>query len=94
MSHEEDVTKGHTIEPDGYDIGRDELVAAATDGQTSYNGVTYSTTQETVTGLLKPGTDGINHGSFLLLLSFRETNGEIADIAIDGNVILLTVSIV
>ncbi|KAF9562780.1 hypothetical protein CPC08DRAFT_706486 [Agrocybe pediades] len=75
VSKEEDVQQGHTIVPDGYDIGRDELVTNAV-GTTSFGGVTYSTISQTITGLLPAGSDGINHG-----------------IAIDGNVVLLTITI-
>ncbi|KIM78948.1 hypothetical protein PILCRDRAFT_581023 [Piloderma croceum F 1598] len=60
-SKEEDVTEGHTIVPDGYDIGRNELVAAAV-GTTSFGGVTYSTMARNITGLLAPGSAGVNHG--------------------------------
>jgi len=77
VSKEEDVTTGHTISPNGYDVGRDELVSSATTGQTSFGGVTYSTAQQTLSGLLPTGSNGINHG-----------------ISIDGNVILLTVTVV
>jgi len=77
VSEEEDESEGHTIKPNGYDLGRDELVSSATSAQTSYGGVTYSATQQTVSGLLQPGSSGINHG-----------------ISIDGNVIVLTISIV
>ncbi|KZV71215.1 hypothetical protein PENSPDRAFT_578227 [Peniophora sp. CONT] len=61
VSQEEDVTQSHTIVPDGYDIGRDALVAAAV-GTTSFGGVTYSTTAQNITGLLAPGSAGVNHG--------------------------------
>jgi hypothetical protein len=44
---------------------RDELVNSA-QGTTSFNGVTYTTTVEDITGLLLPGSDGINHGVSLL----------------------------
>ncbi|TFK53859.1 hypothetical protein OE88DRAFT_1710972 [Heliocybe sulcata] len=76
VSKEEDIFESHTIVPDGYDIGRNLLVEAAV-GTTSYGGVTYSTTAENITGLLAPGSDGVNH-----------------DIAQDGIVTLLTVTIV
>jgi len=76
VSKEENIAQQHTIVPDGYDIGRDLLVAAAT-GTTSFGGVTYSTTAQQLTGLLPVGSAGINH-----------------DIAIDGMVTLLTVTIV
>jgi len=61
VSLEESLKEHHTIAPNGYDIGRDQLVKAATAGPTSYNGVTYTATVEYVTGLLQPGSDGINH---------------------------------
>ena len=41
----------------------DKLVAAAV-GMTSYNGVNYQTVAETITGLLPPGSAGINHGEW------------------------------
>ncbi|KAI8993798.1 hypothetical protein BD414DRAFT_411631 [Trametes punicea] len=61
VSKEEPATDNHDIVPDGYDIGRDELVAGAI-GTTSYNGVTYRTTAQNVTGLLPVGSAGVNHG--------------------------------
>jgi len=61
VSHEENASEGHNIEPDGYDKGRDELVSNAV-GTTDFAGVHYSTTSESVTGLLQPGSTGINHG--------------------------------
>ena len=41
--------------------GRDALVTAAV-GTTSFGGVTYSTTSETLTGVMVVGTTGVNHG--------------------------------
>ncbi|KAG6327925.1 hypothetical protein ID866_11164, partial [Astraeus odoratus] len=61
VSQEEPATENHDIVPDGYDVGRDSLVAAAA-GETSFNGVTYMTTAVNVTGLLTPGSQGVNHG--------------------------------
>ncbi|KAI6033054.1 hypothetical protein F5J12DRAFT_798461 [Pisolithus orientalis] len=48
------------------------LVAAAV-GITSFNGVTYITTAKNITGLLPPGSEGINHGGqkFLTCSSFE-----------------------
>ncbi|KAF7980776.1 hypothetical protein HWV62_36833 [Athelia sp. TMB] len=63
VSKEEDVSKSHTVIPDGYDVGRNELVASAT-GSTSYGGVKYSTVAQNVTGLLAAGSAGVNHGQF------------------------------
>jgi len=60
-SKEEDVSKGHTIVPDGYNIGRDYIVTAAS-VRTTFRGVSYSTTIKNITGLLAPGSTGVNHG--------------------------------
>jgi len=61
VSEEMDVTKGHNIVPNGYNIGRDKLVAKAV-GDTSHGGVKYTTTLKKLTGLLAPGAQGVNHG--------------------------------
>ncbi|KAJ7071959.1 hypothetical protein C8F01DRAFT_1101974 [Mycena amicta] len=66
-SKEEDVDESHTISEDGYNVGRDLLVAAA---QGTHHGfqlkgfkfTTYDTVVTDLTGLLAPGADGINHG--------------------------------
>lgn len=60
-SKEKDVTQHHTIDTDGYDVGRDQLVSNAL-GTKSHGGVTYHTTATNVTGLLPVGTAGVNHG--------------------------------
>ncbi|KAI6113215.1 hypothetical protein EDD16DRAFT_1521373 [Pisolithus croceorrhizus] len=61
VSQEEPATEDHNPVPDGYDIGRNNLVAAAV-GITNFDGVTYLTTAENITGLLPPGSEGVNHG--------------------------------
>ncbi|KAI0087931.1 hypothetical protein BDY19DRAFT_951087 [Irpex rosettiformis] len=61
VSQEENVFEGHTIAPNGYNLGRDALVDAAT-GTTSHGGVTYSTTSQTLTGVMPAGSNGVNHG--------------------------------
>ncbi|KAG1873127.1 hypothetical protein F4604DRAFT_1925622 [Suillus subluteus] len=61
VSREEPLSKHHDIVPDGYNIGRDQLVSAAV-GETWFHGVKYSTTAQNITGLLAAGSDGINHG--------------------------------
>ncbi|KAI1785747.1 hypothetical protein LXA43DRAFT_899119 [Ganoderma leucocontextum] len=61
VSKEEDLEEGHTIIPDGYDVGRDLLVQNAV-GTTSFDGVTYSTTAQNITGLMPVGSAGVNHG--------------------------------
>ncbi|KAF5392697.1 hypothetical protein D9757_000987 [Collybiopsis confluens] len=60
VSKEEDAADSHNIVADGYNIGRDELVAAAL-GTTSFGGTTYSTTAQNLTGLLAAGSAGVNH---------------------------------
>ncbi|KAL5484827.1 hypothetical protein ACEPAI_7469 [Sanghuangporus weigelae] len=62
VSHEEDLGDKHKISPDGYDLGRDELVATATSGVTEYDDVKYTATSRDLTGLLEEGTKWINHG--------------------------------
>ncbi|KAF5364404.1 hypothetical protein D9757_011913 [Collybiopsis confluens] len=57
----EDLEEGHTIIPDGYNIGRNKLVNAAI-GTTRFDGVTYVTTARNLTGLLAAGSIGVNHG--------------------------------
>jgi len=61
VSKEEDLAESHDIVPDGYNIGRD-LMSAAAQGSTSFDGVSYSTVAENITGLLAPGSTGVNHG--------------------------------
>jgi len=59
-SKEMNLSTGHNIFPDGYDINRDSFASAAI-GNTSFLGVTYSTTVKDVTGLMSAGAQGINH---------------------------------
>ncbi|KAJ6578799.1 hypothetical protein DFH09DRAFT_1148342 [Mycena vulgaris] len=61
VSQEEDVSEGHTIIPDGYNIGRDKLVTNAV-GVTSHEDIMYSTVAQNLTGLLPAGSVGVNHG--------------------------------
>jgi len=61
VSQEENISESHTITPNGYDIGRDLLVSAAI-GIKSFDGITYTTSATNLTGLLAPGSDGVNHG--------------------------------
>ncbi|KAK0555806.1 hypothetical protein OC861_002096 [Tilletia horrida] len=60
-SHEENLFEHHTIEPNGYNIGRDEIVKSATKPST-YKGMHFNATVKYVTGLLPTGSQGINHG--------------------------------
>jgi len=79
-SKEKNLSQHHTVDDDGYNKGRDEIVAKATAKETSHSGVRYKTVAAAQANLLTPGTviDGlpINH-----------------DIAQDGVVQLLTVTI-
>lgn len=47
---------------DRFRVLSDALVAAAIAGQTSFNGITYQTTSENITGLIDAGSTGVNHG--------------------------------
>jgi len=76
VSEEKNVFDGHTIAPNGYDIGRDSLVKSAV-GLKKYRGIKYQTTAQSLSGMIPAGSTGVNH-----------------DIAIDGVVTLLTVTIV
>lgn len=79
VSREEDVSKKHMIVPDGYDVGRDDLVKKSQegkDGKTSFFGKKYRTRVEYLSGLLAVGSEGVNHG-----------------IALDGKTALLTVEL-
>ncbi|KAF7315821.1 hypothetical protein MIND_00098200 [Mycena indigotica] len=67
VSKEEDAEDSHNIIPDGYNIGRDLLVAAAVGKKTwfdisKFKIVHYTTVLTNLTGFLAPGSDGINHG--------------------------------
>jgi len=61
VSEEENVFKGHTIKPNGYDLGRDSLVNSAV-GLKTHGGVKYQTDVQKLTGYIPPGSAGINHG--------------------------------
>ncbi|KAI9449627.1 hypothetical protein BJY52DRAFT_228009 [Lactarius psammicola] len=61
VSQEENVSHGHTITPNGYNIGRDKFVKGAL-GVKRYQGVKYQTVAQNITGLLPAGSTGINHG--------------------------------
>ncbi|KAJ7071968.1 hypothetical protein C8F01DRAFT_1225247 [Mycena amicta] len=81
VSKEEDVEDSHNIVADGYNIGRDLLVAGAVGKKTYFDFskfklITYTTVETNLTGYIAPGSDGVNHG-----------------IAQDGVIKLLTVTI-
>jgi hypothetical protein len=61
-----------------------------------YKGVKYNTVAQRITGLIPPGSDGINHRAWTKLSFIRVTCVHRAHIGIptDGVVVLLTVKIV
>jgi len=61
FSEELNVFNGHTIAKNGYNLGRDSLVKSAV-GTKKYRGVKYQTTLQKITGLIPPGSTGVNHG--------------------------------
>lgn len=79
-SREEDASKGHMIVPNGYNVGRNQLVQKALgvkkDGKTSFMGREYRTRVEFVAGLMPQGNLGVNH-----------------DISVDGLTAVLTVEV-
>ncbi|SPO26980.1 uncharacterized protein UTRI_10445_B [Ustilago trichophora] len=79
-SREEDASKNHMIIPNGYNIGRNQLVqqalGKAKDGKTSFMWTKYRTEVQFVAGLMPQGVQGVNH-----------------DIAVDGLTAVLTVTV-
>ncbi|KAJ9480314.1 hypothetical protein PHBOTO_003565 [Pseudozyma hubeiensis] len=80
-SKEMTASKNHMIVPDGYNIGREELVkqafGRAKDGRTSFMFTRYVTEVVYVAGLMPEGVQGVNH-----------------DISVDGLTAVLTVTVV
>lgn len=75
---------------------RDELVSGTVD-QTSYGGVSYSTTSQNITDLLVAGSTGVNHGTpvpKLFVIGISPELSPAQGISQDGIVTLLTVTIV
>ncbi|KAM6494440.1 hypothetical protein JOM56_010801 [Amanita muscaria] len=60
-SKEEDSSKHHTISPNGYNLGRDWLVARAVEGG-HWKGMWWKADVEYRSDLLAEGSDGVNHG--------------------------------
>ncbi|KAF7789273.1 hypothetical protein EIP86_000214 [Pleurotus ostreatoroseus] len=69
VSMEEDLAEQHTIATDGYNTGRDALVALATTGTPSFGDVTYSVTSQLLPGVMVDGSTGVNHGASARLVS-------------------------
>lgn len=59
MSKEKDGSKRHTIDDNGYDVGRDLLVERATAG-THWKGKWWRADVEYRPGLLEPGRKGVS----------------------------------
>lgn len=75
---------------------RDNFVKMAV-GVTSFNGTQYNTTAQTLTGVLPAGSNGINHGMIEVFNRFATLHLRRmapTGIAIDGNAVLLTVTVV
>ncbi|EGF97025.1 uncharacterized protein MELLADRAFT_124007, partial [Melampsora larici-populina 98AG31] len=62
VSSEEDSEKSHKIISNGYNLGRDRLVRNATEINTTFGNRNYSTKVQYVSGMLAPGSVGVNHG--------------------------------
>ena len=51
-----------------FNLNRNSLVnAAIVSSGTSFNGVNYKPTAQNITGLIAPGSDGVNHGACCFL---------------------------
>lgn len=70
----------------------DSFVKAAL-GTTSFGGVSYTTTAETLEGVMVDGTTGVNHGKTIVYWRIHYSCKTQTDIAIDGNAVLLTIRI-
>lgn len=72
---------------------RDQLVAHAV-GLKTWGGVNYYTVAQNITGLMRAGSEGVNHGEvFVLVCPALATDLTLCTgIAVDGIVTLLTVS--
>jgi len=62
VSEEENVIDGHTIKPNGYNLGRDSFVKSAVGLKKKIHGVKFNTVAERITGLIPAGSNGVNHG--------------------------------
>ncbi|KAJ7445803.1 hypothetical protein B0H11DRAFT_1930470 [Mycena galericulata] len=77
-SREQPIVDSHDIVPNGYNIGRDQVVEAATAGVVSFSGVEYTTTAGTAFDIFQQ--------EYLLTVSHR------IYISIDGMTAILTVT--
>ncbi|SCZ89175.1 BZ3500_MvSof-1268-A1-R1_Chr1-1g01008 [Microbotryum saponariae] len=95
-SKEMDIRGRHKIIPDGYNIGRDLIVAKAIAG-TRYRRRTWTAEVEWIEGLLEPGSEGevvSRRGGrpISVLIWFSVRAGVNHGIAQDGRIALLTVT--
>ncbi|OBZ65671.1 hypothetical protein A0H81_14369 [Grifola frondosa] len=80
VSKEQPASKHHDIVPDGYNVGRDDLVSRAV-GTKGFGGIFYDIQARNITGLMPAGSDGINHGIgvdgivTLLTVTIQSTDG-------------------
>jgi hypothetical protein len=73
----------------------DDLVKSALELK-EYQGIKYNTVAQNITGLISPGSSGVNHGEYIkdsALSTQLCSSGLAIGIAIDGVVVLLTVTI-
>jgi hypothetical protein len=74
----------------------DSFVKSAV-GLKKHNGVKYQTTAQRISGLIPPGSHGVNHSKWFRLEPCPQSCcllGYPIDIPIDGVVVLLTITIV
>ncbi|KAH9970857.1 hypothetical protein BGW80DRAFT_528472 [Lactifluus volemus] len=63
VSEEDNVFDGHNITEDGYNRGRDSLVQDALRVNLKrYRSINYHITAKCISGMIPPGSDGINQG--------------------------------
>ncbi|KAN0124287.1 hypothetical protein V8E52_001936 [Russula decolorans] len=80
VSEEKNVFEGHNIAKNGYNVGRDKFVKSALKLK-KYRGVKYSTVARNITGLIPPGSTGVNHeitAKFPQVLSFESSTKHLA----------------
>lgn len=73
---------------------RDALATAAA-GTKSFGGVTYNTVVERMANAMPAGATGVNHGMCIWQNNFKDQYSRVVatGIAVDGTVVLLTVTI-
>lgn len=75
-------------------ISSNTLIGLATAGPTTFGGINYNATSLTLPELLPIGTQGVNHGRIPTLLPCKTLTSRASGIGLDGDVALLTITIV